>query len=318
MKKVLVMGGTYFVGKRIVDELLKSNYDVYTLNRGSKKDTRVKNLICDRDNEEELKKVLYNHKFNIIIDVCGLTGDQAKKLCNSDNKDNLKVFVFISSSAVYDIENLSIPYKETDDLAENKIWTSYGKNKIEAEECYINEFKDSDVILIMVRPPYIYGEDNYAQRESFIFNHIYNEKPVIIPTSNPILQFIYTTDLADIIIKLVETSKENISIYNVGNRKSITSIDWVKACAKAAGKEVKIIKYDYKKDNRFVRDFFPFFDYDDVLDVSNINKIYSNETSFEEGLKNAYKWYLDNKSDIKFKENVTKNEEEILKKLGDQ
>lgn len=318
MEKVLVMGGTYFVGKRVVDELLKNHYDVYTLNRGSKKDTRVKNLICDRDNEEELKKVLCDYKFDIIIDICGLNGEQAKKLCGAIDRDKLKAFVFISSSAVYDIENLSIPYKENDNLAENKIWTLYGKNKIESEECYINEFKDSNVRLIMLRPPYIYGEDNYAQRESFIFDHIYNNKPVIIPASNPILQFIYTTDLADIIIKLVETSKENISIYNVGNKKSVTSFEWVKACAKAAGKEVRIIKYDYKKDNRFVRDFFPFYDYDDVLEVSEINKIYSEETDFILGLKKAYKWYLDNKSNIQFKSNVTENEKEILKKLGDE
>lgn len=61
-----------------------------------------------------------------------------------------------------------------------------------------------------------------------------------------------------------------------------------------------------------VRDFFPFNDYDNVLDVSKINKIYEKETNSIDGLEEAYKWYLDNTDEIVFKSSVTENEMGIL------
>ena len=60
MEKVLVMGGTYFIGKRIVEFLLKSNYDVYILNRGTREvnDSRIHQITCDRNNIEKMNMVL--------------------------------------------------------------------------------------------------------------------------------------------------------------------------------------------------------------------------------------------------------------------
>lgn len=228
------------------------------------------------------------------------------------NKSNLKKFFFISSSAVYDIESLVPPYKESDNLAENKYWTLYGKDKIEAEAFYSQIFSDTDTELIIIRPPYVYGENNYAQRENFIFAHICKGKPIILPVSNPRLQFIYTTDLANIILKLMNINLPGLSIFNVGNKKEVTAKQWVEACAKVIQKQVDIIMYDYMADGRFVRDFFPFYDYNNVLDVTKINQIYDMETDFETGLRYSFEWYQENQDDIVFKENIALNEKDIL------
>lgn len=318
-QKVLVMGGSYFIGKEIVDVLLGNNYSVYILNRGTREndDDRIINLKCDRNNTELMKEILNSHSFDIVIDVSGLNKLQVEILYNSLNKDNLKKFVLISSSAVYDVENLNIPYKEEDPLDENKYWTNYGKNKIEAENFLIEKFKDSKLNLVILRPPYVYGENNYAQRESFMFDHILNNKPILIPRDgSTYLQFIYTRDLANIIVKLVNTNLETISIFNVGNMKPITIKEWVKCCSKVVGKQVEILEYDYLKYNRMERDFFPFFNYNNVLDVSKINEIYSKETDFETGLRNCFEWYSDNVDNISFKENISLNEKDILKEFN--
>lgn len=317
-KSVLVMGGSYFIGKKIVDELIDNGYSVYTLNRGKQPvhNSKIQNIKCDRNNENEMKKVLSDINFDIVIDVCGLNRKQAEILYDTINVSAVKKFIFISSSAVYDVENCNVPYAETDKLKENKYWTFYGQNKIEAESFLVDKFNNGFANLIILRPPYVYGENNYAQRESFIFDHICNNKPIIIPKKgNTKLQFIYTADLANIILKLLTIQLPIVSIFNVGNKNAVTIREWIYSCEKAANQKATIVEYDYEKYRTNVRHFFPFFDYDNVLDVTKINEVYDVETDFTKGLENSYLWYCENKTNIIFKEELAKNEQDILNKL---
>lgn len=315
-QNVLVMGGSYFIGKKIVDILVQNNYNVTVLNRGTHTVENTTQIICNRDNILEMSNALQNKSFDYVIDVSGVNKNQMQILCSCLNTNNIKKFVFISSSAVYNIDNLTIPFKESDSIATNNYWFEYGTNKIEAESYLSEFFADKPTQLIMLRPPYMYGENNYAQRESFIFNRILNNLPVILPNSNPKLQFLYTTDLANIIISLLDKETQKLAIYNVGNKQAVTSREWVEYCASILNKKTEIVMYDYKKDNYYIRDFFPFPDYDNVLDVSNINtSIIFNETSFIDGLKESYKWYVKNKDNICFKPHVEKNCEKIFNSL---
>ncbi|NLK96111.1 MAG: NAD-dependent epimerase/dehydratase family protein [Clostridiales bacterium] len=315
MEKVLVLGGSYFIGKKIVEVLLSNKYDVTVLNRGSCLLDNINQLICNRNNVEEMKSTLLGKEFNYVIDVSGLNKKQSEILCESIDSSKLKKIIFISSSAVYDVDNLSIPYAETDNLRENAYWGEYGTNKIEAENCYLSFSKKKNIDVIILRPPYVYGENNYVQRESFIFDHLLNNKPILIPNTNSKIQFIYAKDLANIIVKIIRDDNLKTEIFNVGNREFVTFEEWIIACSKVASIEPVIIKYDYKKHGYSERDFFPFHDYDNVLDVSKIKKIYPEETDFLLGLKEAYNWYLCEKDNIKFKEEVINNEEIINKEL---
>ena len=212
------------------------------------------------------------------------------------------------------MENNKTPFSEDTPLGRNKYWGDYGTNKIEAEEFFEKFFSKTNCDLIILRPLYVYGEYNYAQRESFIFEHLENNRLIIIPNKGELrLQFIYSTDLANIIVKLIESNTEEVCIFNVGNKEGVTIKEWINYCERVVGKKGKVIEYDYKSKNRSERDFFPFFDYDNVLNVNRIKKIYSIETDFEKGLKNAYEWYCDNKKSIVFKEEVRRNEIEIVK-----
>lgn len=308
-KSVLILGGSYFIGRKIAIILSESGYNVSILNRGTKTcpAENIEQIICDRNDEDNMKKVLKGRIFDYVIDVSWKDCDWVKTLCSSLCFDKVKAFIFLSSSAVYDVEHLQVPFNEDYNLAENKYWTFYGKGKIQAEEYYKNFFKNKPTRLVILRPPYIYGEYNYAQRESFIFKHICEETTIIIPKSNPLLQFIYSGDLAHIMKYLIEKNTEKLAVYNVGNKVSISSSQWIDFCSKIVGKPAKTVICDYENIGRTVRDFFPFFDYDNILDVKKINNLYSKELPFEEGLKKSYDWYLNNKSDITFKENIEQN-----------
>ncbi len=317
-KKVLLLGGSYFVGKKIVEYLAGKEYEVTVLNRGTRPVSakNVTQLCCDRNDANGMKNVLAGKSFDYVIDVSWQDVSWVKHLCDALDFKTVKKLVFISSSAVYDVEHLQIPFAEEDTLAENKYWTFYGQGKIDAEKYYAEFLQDKFASLVVLRPPYIYGEYNYAQRESLIFRQLVENKPVVIPKSNPKLQFIYTEDLAAIIDRLFITETGKVCVFNVGNRKAVSSKEWVEACALAAEKAADIMEVDYAELDKTVRDFYPFFDYDNVLDVSKINQIMCKETDFKEGLKKSYAWFLENKENIVFKANVDKTLYEIIAQLS--
>lgn len=248
-EKVLVLGGSYFVGRKIVEYLYKMGFDVSVLNRGTRQVPvpGVEQIICDRNNVDSMRAGLKDQKFDYVIDVSWQDLSWVKNTCEALPFQTVRKFVFISSSAVYDIDSLKIPFQEDITLGENKYWTDYGKGKIDAENYYSNFLRTTSTDLIILRPPYIYGEYNYAQRESLIFRQLVEDKPVAIPKSNPQLQFLYTEDLADIIFCLWNSSLPNIYIANVGNQMSVTSREWIEACAQEVGKTPEIIEIDYKK-----------------------------------------------------------------------
>ena len=74
MKKILVMGGNQFIGKEIVKKFLEKEYQVYVLNRGTRKNIeKAIFLEADRNNFNEMENVLKNIDVDIIIDVSAYT-----------------------------------------------------------------------------------------------------------------------------------------------------------------------------------------------------------------------------------------------------
>lgn len=315
MKRVLILGGSYFIGKSIAEDLIAHECEVTLLNRGSRLLEGTRQITCDRDNFGKLKEALAGKEFDYLVDVSGLNEAQVKAVCDAVDLKSLQGVVFISSSAVYDVEHLQRRFKEEDKIRKNKFWGEYGTDKIAAERAYTEALSKAGIPLTILRPPYVYGEHNYVQRESFIFEHILMGKSVLLPKGDPKLQFIYVKDLAEIVRKVLMTPQEGCRIYNVGNEAYVTAREWVQLCAQAAERKVELVTFDYKKAGVGVREFFPFADYNNVLNVDKVKTLCATETSMLEGLKNAFAWYLKERSNITMKESVKQKEIEILTML---
>lgn len=315
MYKVLIVGGSYFIGKAVVDTFLKSSdYAIYVLNRGThpyENTDRIVQLIADRNDEECLRTAVGDLEFDYVVDISCYTGLQAQSLCKTLTTKNIKQICFLSSSAIYTDSDETIK-KEISPLGVNKYWGEYGTDKINAENVYKNFSKKNKIPLVIIRPPYVYGEHNYARRESFVFDHIINNKPVIIPYSNNKIQFIYVYDLAKVIFNLQNNKQLNLlTTINVGNKNAITFCKWVKLCGEIVG--IKPRLYFYTGNKYESKQYFPFHAYNNILDTSTMRAIVNyEETSMVDGLLNAYKWFLENKDTILFNENSKKIENIIF------
>ena len=288
MKRVLVMGGSYFIGKHVVDRL-KNTFHVTVFNRGTRpfNDEKIIELYGDRNHLESIQQQLHGRHFDYVIDVSGLTLDHAKILVDALDCPNIKKFVYISSSAVYTTNQASIPYKEDDSLGGNSPFQRYADDKIAAEKFLQSIFEPST--LTIFRPPYVYGEDNYILREKLIFYLLDNNLPIFYPKENNLLQFIYVKDLAEAIFQVLNNHIP-ASIYNLGDP-PIYVKEWLELCARVSKKKPLLVPVEAEKHQLNVVDFFPFFAMNIVLSTKKIDTFLKSLTPLEVGLKRAYKDY---------------------------
>src|ERR1043165_1326656 len=68
--KVLVIGGTLFIGRLLVEALVKGGHEVSILHRKPKHDfgRRVENIMADRGDAQQLREALSTRRFEIVFD----------------------------------------------------------------------------------------------------------------------------------------------------------------------------------------------------------------------------------------------------------
>ncbi len=305
MKKILVLGGSYFIGRTLVEKLKKlcegKNIQIEMLNRGSKQDITpegIGKILADRNDADQMKKALEGKNYDFVFDISGTTKKQVENVINNIGPQNIGVYNFLSSSAVYEDGNI-LPFNEESTIGYNSTWGVYGKDKVECER-YLKEIsKQTGMPFIMVRPPYVYGEWNYIYRESYCFERAEKNRPIILPRDGrQKIQFIHVSDLCDTILKLAITPESYNDVYNVGNE-TVTFEEWALDCIQVCGHETNIKKcQDYQKYGLKARDFFPFYDYDNYLETSKVSQYIKPKISLKEGLQCAYKWYKENRDYI--------------------
>ena len=106
-RKVLVIGGTLFIGRALVKELVRAGHDVSVLHRKNRHSLgkKVANITADRNNPEAVKRALAGKKFEVVYDNVydwehGTTTTQVEataRACGS----NLHRYIFMSSVGAY-------------------------------------------------------------------------------------------------------------------------------------------------------------------------------------------------------------------------
>ena len=291
MKKILVMGGNQFIGKEIVKKFLEKEYQVYVLNRGTRKNIeKAIFLEADRNNFNEMENVLKNIDVDIIIDVSAYTEEQVDIL-HKVMKNGFKQYIFISSASVYN--NIkSIPVNEESKTGENLLWGEYSKNKYLAEKKTIENSNLYNFKYTIFRPFYIYGIGNNLDRENYFFSRIKYNLPIYIPNKgNNIVQFGYIEDLASAIELAVENSDFYGQVFNISGDEYVAITEFAEICGKIMNKKSIIKHIDTEEKNIKARDWFPFREVNLFGDISKLeNTGFRNKYSLIKGLEKTYKY----------------------------
>ncbi|MDQ6664609.1 MAG: NAD-dependent epimerase/dehydratase family protein [Acidobacteriota bacterium] len=310
LQKTLVIGGTLFIGRLLLAELLKAGHEVSVLHRKPNHDLgpEVENLQADRNDAESLRTALAGRRFDAVFDNVydwergtasrhvEATVDAIVESCGA----GLSRYIFISSVAAY---GGGLGHKEDDPLAPDSHPDAYVRNKAMSERALFRRHQESGLPVVTFRPPYIYGPGNPFYREAFFWDRMHAGRPIVIPGEGDwLMQFVLVDDLvAAAVASLTEPGAVG-QAFNIGNDSPVTQLALVKLFAKVAGVDPKLVRIPRKRiieagGNPMGKPAY-FGVYFDMLPITEamgkaerVLKVAM--TPFEKGLEQTHAWYLD-------------------------
>ena len=234
--RILILGGTRFVGRHLVDVALARGHEVTLFNRGQSAPElfqEVERLYGDRDGN---LTALEGGKWDAVIDTCGyvprLVRDSAQLLA-----DAVAHYTFISTISVYQEIKEKIRIDEMakvgcleDETVEEITQETYGPLKVLCEEAAEAAMPGR---VLIIRPGLIVGPYDPTDRFTYWPVRV-AEGGIILAPSDPRqpIQFIDARDLAKWTIQMVEA--QATGIYNAtGPDYPLTMQDFLLDCQEA-------------------------------------------------------------------------------------
>lgn len=309
MARVLVIGGTLFIGKALVERLLDRGDDVTILHRGRHNPFagRTAELHADRNDGAAVADLIRGRGFELVFDNVydwqrGTTAapvEQAARACgDSASAGSLSRYVFMSSVAAYGSgESVS----EDAPLAAPDDPDAYCRNKADTERMLFRLNQEEGLPAVTLRPPYIYGPENPFYREQFFFDRILAGRPVIVPgDGSREMQFVLVDDLVEAAIRASELETAVGRAYNVAQEFAVTQDQLVDAVAEACERPVEKIHVGREKllslGGQVFEPPYYFAQYYDMPPITQkIDRARADlglePTPFVEGLRRSLAWY---------------------------
>src|ERR1035441_7245274 len=305
--KVLVIGGTLFIGRLLVDELVKGGHEVAILHRKPKHDfgRRVENIMADRNDADSMREALWGRRFEVVFDNAydwenGTTAAQVEATVRLFG-DWMSRYIFMSSVAAY---GDGLNHKESDPLAPDYHANPYVRHKATTERPPFRLHAQTRPPLVAFRPPFVYGPGNPFYREQFFWDRLRAGRSIIIPgDGHRLMQFVYVNDLVAAMVRSMEEPRAVGEAFNIGDAKPITQVELVEKLARAANVEPVLARVPrdsiQQAGGNAMEEPFYFGEYFDLPPITeNIGKVARmlkvQMTPFETGLKETYRWYTRN------------------------
>ena len=321
MKKIIVTGGSGFIGSNLVNYLVKKKYFVinidkltYSSNVFPKENLSKKNykfLKIDINNRLKIKSVIKRYKPLCIFNLAAETHvdrsiDSPYQFIHSNilgvfnileairenNKSSKKIkLVHISTDEVYG----DIMTKRSDEKFPYNPSSPYSASKASADHLirsYIRTYKLPALISNCCNNygPYQFPEKLIPK----VISNVLNDKPLpIYAKGQNSREWIHVDDHCEALYKIFKKGKLGES-YNVGSNVNLKNIDLVKTILKIFKKKKykigKKVKINYVKDR-------PGHDFRYALNSNKIRKQigWKSRTNLIKGLHMTIDWYLNNK-----------------------
>jgi 2'-hydroxyisoflavone reductase len=242
--KLLVLGGTSFVGRAIVEDALASGDTVTLFSRGktgTELFPELERRTGDRDSGDYA--ALAEGRWDAVVDVSGYIPRHVAQAADALG-DRIGRYLFISTGSVYDRTQGSDGMTEdTPRLApergtEEITGETYGPLKVACEDDVLARYGERATI---VRPGIVAGPHDPTDRFTYWVRRAAAGGRVAVPgrLDQPV-QVVDAADLGRLVVALLEAGAPGI--YNaVGPADRVTLAELIEACARAAGAQIEVV-----------------------------------------------------------------------------
>jgi nucleoside-diphosphate-sugar epimerase len=242
--RILVLGGTSFVGRAITEDALRAGAEVTLFGRGRTGTSlfpALPRLIGDRDTGDYA--ALRDGRWDAVVDSSGYVPRHVGQAMDALG-DRAGRYLFISSHAVYQRTGIGPgstedtprrpPVRHTEDLGEE----TYGPLKVACEDDVIARYGPRVTI---VRPGKVAGPHDPQDGLTYYVRRAARGGRVALPADprQPV-QLIDSRDLARLVIRLLTDDRAG-AFHAVGPAEPVTLGGLIQTCARVAGASVDIV-----------------------------------------------------------------------------
>lgn len=242
--KLLVLGGTKFLGRTIVEEAIKRGHEVTLFNRGNHTELfpQLEQLIGDRDGNLHALK---GRKWDVVIDTScyfpRILRDTLDCLV-----ENVGHYTLISTIDAFDYQDVPYidenhPVKTLEDESIEDIKLAYGNLKARCEQILQDRMPNQSLI---IRPGLIVGPHDHTDRFTYWGSRIAKGGEVLAP-GNPLapVQFIDVRDLSAWVVQMVEQNKTGL-FNGVGPAERLSMQQFLSECNQVTSSNAEFVWID--------------------------------------------------------------------------
>lgn len=251
--KVLILGGSRFIGKRLAHDLVSAGHRVTLYNRGRASDglgDRVERLRGDRGDTVELANALSGRAFDAAYDFLCYDAAGARLIVDA-LRERIGRLVHISTCSVYwCAPSYSCPVLEEEfdryadfPRAPSSIEYDYGYAKRKAEEALFAAYRERGFPVTVARLPVVGGEGDHTLRYASYCVRVADGGPVVLPDGGHApFRHLYVGDAARALVALATVPRAEGQAYNVAGHEILSVRFIVESIAALLGRRVECIE----------------------------------------------------------------------------
>ncbi len=249
MHDALVIGGTRFIGRHLVEELLAHEYSVTLFNRGQHDNPfagnkSVDHVQGDRTEEAAVKALAESVDPDVVFDMVAYHPAEVEHATRVFA--DVEAYVYVSSGAAYAAEQIPKREDETPirdcspEQATDETNATYGNRKAEGDRA-VSRAAERGVTALSVRPPIVYGPHDYTERLDYWLHRVRTEDRIIVPGDGTnVWQRAFVEDVASA-LRIVAEEGDPGEWYNVGDRNAVTIDTMIELASEALETDVELV-----------------------------------------------------------------------------
>ncbi|WP_115864933.1 NAD-dependent epimerase/dehydratase family protein [Halorussus litoreus] len=308
MDSALVIGGTRFIGRHLVGELLDHDYDVTIFNRGSHEnpfaeEDGVAHVEGDRTNESALEAAERSVDPDAVFDCVAYAPREVRAA--TEIFSEVDAYVYVSSGSAYAADDIPKREDETElrpctrEQATDDSHETYGNRKAEGDRA-VFAAGERGVNAYSVRPCVVYGPYDYTERLDYWIDRVANYDRVVVPGDGDSLWHrAYAADVASALRVVAEEGTPG-EAYNVGDRCAVTIDEMVELIAEALDTDVEIVhavERELAAAELAPTDFPLYRGYPHLLDTDKLASLGWDSTPLDEAMEATVADHLDSDRD---------------------